>query len=61
MVSLYGASNLAARTTPEFAAAVDALFVACRAFEGLDDFPGQIDATGPLFSGDPDESVPGPG
>ena len=51
---IWGAQNLAARTTPEFAAAVDALQTACLAFEALDDFPGQIDNTGPSFQGDPD-------
>lgn len=49
-----GAGDLAAKTTPEFATAVAALAAACIAFEALDDFPGQIDNTGPTFSGDPD-------
>lgn len=49
-----GAGDLASRTTPEFASAVAALAAACHAFEALDDFPGQRDNTGPLFSGDDD-------
>jgi hypothetical protein len=55
--AIYGASDLAARTTTEYAAAVTALQAACAIFEALDDFPGQIDNTGPLFSGDPDGTV----
>ena len=54
MVNIYGAIDLVDRTTPEFGAAVTALVVACTALEALDDFVGQIDNTGPLFSGDPD-------
>jgi len=54
LVNLYGANNLTARTTPEFAAAVTALVAACAAFEALDDLVGQIDNTGPNFTGDPD-------
>lgn len=50
----YGASNLAAKTTPEFAAAVTALTAACMALQALDDQIGQIDNTAPFFSGDPD-------
>ena len=45
--SVWGASNLAANTTPEFAAAVEALQVACVAFEALDNFPAQIDMVAP--------------
>lgn len=45
--NLLGASNLAASTTPEFAAAVAALVVACAAFEALDDFPAEIDTSSP--------------
>jgi len=52
--AIWGASDLLTRTTPEFAAAIGALQVACAAFEALDDFPGQIDSTGPVFTGDPD-------
>jgi hypothetical protein len=52
--AIWGAGNLEARTTPEFAAAVAALATACAAFEALDDFPAQIDNTGPVFAGDPD-------
>lgn len=48
MVAVYGAADLAARTTAEFAAAVAALVAACRAFEALDDHPLQIDRTAPF-------------
>lgn len=51
---LYGGVDLASKTTPEFAAAVNALQLACAAFEALDDYPAQIDNTGPIFGGDPD-------
>jgi hypothetical protein len=54
LVGTWGASNLEAKTSPEFAAAVAALVIACHAFEALDDFPAQIDNTGPLSSKDPD-------
>jgi hypothetical protein len=43
----FGASNLEDATTPEFAAAVDALAIACAAFEALDNFPAQIDRVAP--------------
>lgn len=46
--AVWGASDLAAATTPEFAAAVGVLQVACAAFEALDDFPAQIDRTAPF-------------
>jgi hypothetical protein len=49
-----GASNLEARTSTEFAAAVALLAIACAAFELTDDQPGQIDQTGTVFLGDPD-------
>ena len=52
MVALRGASDLATRTTPAFAAAVQALVVACMAFEALDDRPGQIDFTAPIRPGE---------
>lgn len=45
--STYGAANLASATTPEFAAAVTALQVACIAFEALDDYPAEIDSSAP--------------
>lgn len=51
---LYGAANLADKTTPEFAAAVTALSAACMALSALDDLVGQIDNTAPFFEGDPD-------
>lgn len=47
MVGVYGAPNLAASTTPEFAAAVLALVAACNAFTALDDYPAQVDRTTP--------------
>ncbi len=52
MVAIYGASDLATRTTPAFKAAVDALVLACAAFEALDDQPGQIDGTPPIRAGE---------
>lgn len=54
VAAIYGASDLQARTTPEYAAAITALRSACAAFEALDDQPGERDNTGPLFSGDND-------
>jgi len=50
--SIYGARDLETKATPEFAAAVAALMLACAAFEALDDFPGQIDATGTIREGE---------
>lgn len=47
LVAIYGAFDLAAKTTPEFKLAVDALMVACRAFDALDDHPAEIDNTPP--------------
>jgi len=47
MVGVYGASGMAAATTPEFAAAVLALVAACNAFTALDDNPAEIDRTTP--------------
>lgn len=47
MKNIYGAVDLQARTSAEYAAAVDALILACAAFEALDDFPAEIDATTP--------------
>jgi hypothetical protein len=52
MVNVYGASDLASRTTTQFATAVTALVAACTAFEALDDQPGQIDHTTPIRSGE---------
>jgi len=45
--ALWGASDLQAKTSPGFKTAVDALVVACLAFEALDDYPAEIDATDP--------------
>lgn len=47
LVGIFGASDLQARTSPEFKSAVDLLVAACHAFEAADDFPGQIDRTAP--------------
>lgn len=52
MVAVYGAGNLASTTTPEYATAVFALVAACQAFEALDDFPAQIDSSGPIREGE---------
>ena len=52
MVALHGAYDLATKTTPEFKLAVDALVLACHAWEALDDYPGQIDNTAPTGSED---------
>ena len=46
------AADLAAKTTPQFAAAVSALVLACQAFEALDDQPYQVDNTAPRGPGD---------
>jgi hypothetical protein len=43
----WGASDLQAKTTPAFKAAVDALVIACMAFEALDEQPAQIDRVAP--------------
>lgn len=56
LVGVYGAVDLGTRTTPEFAAAVSALVLACHAFEALDDYPAQIDATAPFGSEDVEPS-----
>ena len=50
--AIYGAGDLQTRATPEFKTAVLALVAACSAFEALDDFPGQVDATPPLRVGE---------
>lgn len=52
MVAVYGAGDLGTKATPEFRTAVLALVAACQAFEALDDFPGQIDATAPIRPGE---------
>lgn len=52
MVGVYGAGDLATRTTPAFKLAVDALVAACLAFEALDDHPGEVDATEPFTAED---------
>jgi len=52
MVAVSGAGNLATVTTPEFKTAVLALVTACQAFDALDDFPGQIDSSGPIRAGE---------
>lgn len=55
MVNVYGASDLASRTSSEFQAAVTALVAACMAFEALDNFPFQTDRLAP---DGPEDSVP---
>lgn len=52
LVAVYGAGDLATKGTPELQEAVLALIIACQAFEALDDFPGQIDATTPIRVGE---------
>jgi len=47
LVGRYGAANLEASTTAEFAAAVLALVAACNAFTALDETPAQIDRNPP--------------
>ena len=47
MVGLFGTRGILAATNPGFVAALVALVAACEAFEALDDFPGEIDATAP--------------
>jgi len=48
MVGVWGAGDLEARTTPEFAAAVSALVAACHALEALDNFPLEVDRQAPF-------------
>lgn len=55
MVGVYGASDLASRTTAEFQAAVLALVTACQAFEALDNHPFEVDRIAPHG---PEDSVP---
>jgi hypothetical protein len=57
MVGKYGTYGINAKTTPAFTAAVVALVAACQAWEALDDYPGEIDQTGPQGpeDGDPAE------
>jgi hypothetical protein len=50
--SRFGLSDLATKATPEFAAAVDALTIACAVFDALDDYPGQIDSSAPIRPGE---------
>lgn len=52
---LLGAFDLEVRTTPQFAAAVTALVVACEAFEALDNFPAEIDFVAP---NGPEDTLP---
>ena len=47
IVNRFGAADLALVSTPEMAAAVAALVIACEAFRLIDDFPGEIDQSGP--------------
>lgn len=50
--AIYGAADLATIGTPELAAAIAALALACAAFELVDDQPGEIDNTTPLRPGE---------
>lgn len=50
--AIYGAADLSTVATPEFAAAVAALALACAAFELIDDQPGEIDNTVPIRAGE---------
>lgn len=43
----WGAQDLESATTAGFADAVDALIVACLAFEALDNYPAEIDRVAP--------------
>lgn len=52
LVGRFGAADLAAKTSAEYAAAVFTLVTVCAAFEAADDYPGQIDATAPFGPGD---------
>lgn len=55
MVAIYGAVDLADRTSADFAAAVQALVLACRAFEALDNAPFQTDRIPPAG---PEDALP---
>lgn len=55
MVNIYGANDLAARTSSEMQTAVFALVAACAAFEALDDHPFEVDRTG---AAGPEDSLP---
>lgn len=57
-VGKYGTARFAARTTPEFAAAAAALAAACMAFEALDDYPGEVDSSGPIRAGEDVDGTP---
>jgi hypothetical protein len=46
-VAVYGASDLASKTSNEYKAAVLALVAACAIFEAADNEPGQIDRVAP--------------
>jgi len=52
IVGRFGTAALAVETTPELAVAVQALVLACHAFEALDDEPGEIDHTAGGFGDD---------
>lgn len=54
VVRTYGAQGLAAATTPQYAAAISALMLACAAFEALDNAPGEIDGIDPVGPEDPE-------
>lgn len=48
MTGRFGTAQLGTRVSPEFRDAVGLLVTACMAFDALDDFPGEIDATLPF-------------
>lgn len=56
MVSRFGTATLSAKTSPEFAAAVAALALACQALELVDDYVATIDRTAG-GTGDLDEDI----
>jgi hypothetical protein len=48
LVNTYGAATLESKTSPQFKLAIEALIVAVRLFESLDDHPAEVDNTLPL-------------
>lgn len=53
IVGTYGAFDLEAKTSTAYKLAVDALVVACHAFEAADNYPGEIDYVAPQGPEDP--------
>ena len=52
MRAIYGAADLASKTSSDFAAAVGVLITACQLLESLDDQPFEIDNTAPIRAGE---------